>query len=93
MTPEEFLNKDFSKMKIELNPGRLETTKVKLAIENKWYSLAIMKNQIRILEFLQNGTITEDKIEELYNKKLKALDEHIQQEISDKFAFISSKTN
>ena len=93
MTPEEFLNKDFSKMKLELNPGRLETTKVKLAIENKWYSLAIMKNQIRILEFLQNGTITEDKIEELYNKKLKALDEHIQQEISDKFAFISSKTN
>jgi hypothetical protein len=93
MTPEDFLNKDFNKMQFSLDPGRLELVKIRLALENKWYSLSIMKNQIRILEFLKNGNIDEENVKELFGGKLKSLDDEIQKELADKFAFISSKTN
>ena len=91
MTPEDFINQDFNNMKFELNMGVLEITQIKLGIENKWYSLSIMKNQIKILEYLKNGSIDEEKVIEIMDSKLKDLDEHIQKEFNDKFASIISK--
>lgn len=91
MTPEDFLKQDFNDMEFELNQGRLEIAKLSLAIENKWYSLSIMKNQIKILEHLKNGHIDEDKIIEIMESRLSDLDQSIQKELAEKFATITSK--
>jgi hypothetical protein len=93
MTPDEFFKQNFKSMEFELNPGRLELTKIRLAIENKWYSLSIMKSQLRILEYLKNGDIDEDKLTELMNDRLDDLDKKVQTELTEQIAFISSKSN
>jgi hypothetical protein len=93
MTPDDFFKQNFKSMEFELNPGRLELTKIRLAIENKWYSLSIMKSQIRILEYLKSGNIDEDKITELMTDRLNTLDKEIQTELTEHIAFISSKSN
>jgi hypothetical protein len=46
MTPDEFFKQNFKSMEFELNPGRLELTKIRLAIENKWYSLSIRQQNV-----------------------------------------------
>lgn len=93
MTPDDFLKQDFNKIEFHLNPGRLELTKIKLAIENKWYTLSVMKNQLKILEYLKNGKIDEEKITELMTDRLNELDKEVQTELTEQIAFISSKAN
>lgn len=88
MNPDDFINRDFKNQEFYIDQGVYQLQLLRLNIEQKYYLINLMANQIRIQCKIDNSEISDDEVTDRINEKLKNMEESINSEFNSRLADI-----
>tara|TARA_R100000697_G_scaffold52569_1_gene65834 strand:- start:629 stop:901 length:273 start_codon:yes stop_codon:yes gene_type:complete len=88
MNTDDFINKDFKNQEFRIDQGVYQLQLLRLNIENKYYLINLMANQIRIKGKLDKMDISDEEVNSQVMVKLEKIEESINMEYNHRLADI-----